>query len=416
MQHRAPNVLTSVDKKSHGLRRRILSQGLSDSSTRGFEGTIKKHVEQFCLQIEGHADTSSQWSETRDMSRWSSYLTFDIMADVVFGQQYNLLGNQKYRYVVDSIEGSNIRTGVLIQAPEAYTWRLDRRLFPKSLQHRNSFIKFISLLVFDRLATNPLERSDIISHLLTAKDSETNQGFTKNEVAAESTTLIVAGTDTSSTAISATLFYLTHHPDLYLRAAAEVRDAFETSQDVKLGPALNSCVFTRSCIEESMRLSPPAGSALWRQVLSGGQMVDGNVIPAGCDIGVGIYAIHHNDLYFPEPFAFKPERWLPDNEGGMEDVRVSRSAFNPFSIGPRSCIGKGLAMAELMLSIATILVRFDIRRSPGEEGCVGQGHMMAGDGRRRVDEYQLYDHVTAFKQGPMLQFRRREATVPSLAY
>ncbi|KIL87770.1 hypothetical protein FAVG1_08647 [Fusarium avenaceum] len=408
MQHRAPNVLTAVDKKAHGRRRRILSQGLSDLSTRQFGETFKKHIDKLCNQIDECLGTSTQWSESYDMSRWSSYLTFDIMADVVFCQQYDLLGNRKYRYVVDSIEDSNIRTGVLLQAPEAYSCRLDRRLFPKSIKHRDTFIKFISRLVLDRMTKSPLKRNDIISHLLTAKDDETNQGFTKNELTAESTTLIVAGTDTSSTAIAATLFYLTHHPSLYLRAAAEIRSAFASSEDVKLGPVLNSCVFTRSCIEESLRMSPPAGSALWREVLRGGQTVDGHVIPAGCDIGVGIYAIHHNELYFPEPFLFNPDRWFSNDKCDVEMVKLARSAYNPFSIGPRSCIGKGLAMAELMLIMAGLLSKFEIRRSPGSERYIGQGDLAAGDGRHRADEFQLYDHVTAYKEGPMLQFRRRE--------
>ncbi|KAF4415246.1 cytochrome P450 [Fusarium acutatum] len=415
MKHRAPNVLTAVDRKTHGRRRRLISQGLSDSSTRGFEDTIKQHVEKLCNQIRpGHSDASTQWSGSHDLSRWSSYLTFNIMADIVFGQQYNLLGDDENRYVIDSIEGSNIRTGVLIQAPEASIWRLDRHLFPKSIQCRNKFIKFISRLVLDRMTTSPLKRNDIISHLLTAKDKETNERFTKNEVMAESTTLVVAGTDTSSTAISATFFYLTHNPGFYQRAAAEVRSAFATSKDVKIGPALNACIFTRACIEESLRMSPPAGSALWRQVLDGGQIVDGHVIPSGCDIGVCIYAIHHNDAYFPDPFNFKPDRWLPNDEAAMEKARLARSAYNPFSIGPRSCIGKGFAMAELMLTVVTMLIKFDIRRSPGREGCIGQGCVEAGGGRHRLDEFQLYDHVTAYKKGPALQFRSRgPASLPA---
>jgi cytochrome P450 len=77
--------------------------------------------------------------------------------------------------------------------------------------------------------------------------------------------------------------------------------------------------------------------------------VDGHVIPAGCDIGVDIYAIHHDESYFPEPFLFNPARWLANDEGGVEKDRFGRSAWNTVSTGPRSCISGGLAMAELML-------------------------------------------------------------------
>ncbi|KAF9782557.1 hypothetical protein IL306_011505 [Fusarium sp. DS 682] len=408
MKHRAQNVLTATDKKAHGRRRRLLSHGLSDSSTRKFEGTIKEHVDRFCDQIRpDSSDASMKWSKSFDLSRWASYLTFDIMADVVFGQQYELLKHDEHRYVVDSIETSNIRTGVLLQSPEVSTWRLDRKLFPNSIQSRNKFIKFVSRLVRDRMTPSSLRRNDIINYLLTARDEKENEAFTQNEVAAESTTLVVAGTDTSSTAIAATLFYLSQHPSLFRRAAEEIRSAFAATHDVKLGPVLNGCIFTRACIEESMRMSPPAGSALWRQVLKGGQTVDGQFIPSGCDVGVCIYAIHHNDAYFLDPFDFKPDRWLPAAPGECDQaaLKLARLAYNPFSVGPRSCIGKGLAMAELMLSVATILLKFDIRRSPGSEGRLGQGHEDAEDGRKRVDEFQLYDHVTAYKQGPVLQFK-----------
>jgi hypothetical protein len=62
---------------------------------------------------------------------------------------------------------------------EAYTCRLDRRLFLKSIQHRNTFIKFISSLIVERMIKSPLKRNDIISHLLTVKDSKTNEGLPK---------------------------------------------------------------------------------------------------------------------------------------------------------------------------------------------------------------------------------------------
>ncbi len=126
----------------------------------------------------------------------ASYFTFDIMTDLVFGEQYKLMEEEKSRFVIEAIEDSNVRTGTLIQAPEFGIRRLDRRLFSSSILARNSFIKFVSKLLRQRMEVAPLKRNDIFTFLLNAKDPETGEGFTPAEIGAESTTLIVAGRKT----------------------------------------------------------------------------------------------------------------------------------------------------------------------------------------------------------------------------
>lgn len=159
----------------------------------------------------------------------------------------------------------------------------------------------------------------------------------------------------------------------------------------------------KACIDESLRLSPPASSSLWREVIQDGVVIDGHVIPRGYDVGTCIYAIHHNSEYFPEPFEFRPDRWLDS----PEKVQIARSAFNPFSVGPRSCLGKGLALTELTLTLAYLLCKYDFRLAPGSEK-TGCGSISDGPGRHREAEYQLYDHVTAAKNGPIVQLRLRQ--------
>lgn len=164
---------------------------------------------------------------------------------------------------------------------------------------------------------------------------------------------------------------------------------------------MSSCEFLRACVYESIRMAPPVGSCLFREVLAKGILVDGHYIPEGCDVGTGIFSIHHNADIYPEPHTFWPERWLCDGIG------QPTSAFNPFSVGPRSCVGKGLALSELMLTLAVALWTFDVRRAQGPAGDFGGGDITQADGRKNACEYQLYDHLTSAKRGPMLQFRRR---------
>lgn len=115
------------------------------------------------------------------------------MSKLVFGESFNLIGSPENRDIVQCIEDSNVRTGVLLQASELSTRRLDRKLFPHAIKGRNKFIRFVTDLLKQRMAAKPLKRKDVFSFLLDAKDAETNQGFTPAEIGAESTTLIVAG-------------------------------------------------------------------------------------------------------------------------------------------------------------------------------------------------------------------------------
>ena len=222
--------------------------------------------------------------------------------------------------------------------------------------------------------------------------------------------LSALGSDTTSTVLAASLFYLSRYVLAYQKVTQEVRSTFSTVADIRTRPLLNKCIYLRACIDESMRMAPPVSSSPFREVEDGGITVDGYYLPSGCDVGTGIYAIHHNSAYYPDPFVFEPERWLVregDRGRNKEEVDRAHSAFTPFSKGPRSCIGKGLAVIELMSILATLLFVFDFKVADGEEGKLGAGIDGATGGRDRVGEYQLYDHVTAAKEGPVLQFRRR---------
>lgn len=153
--------------------------------------------------------------------------------------------------------------------------------------------------------------------------------------------------------------------------------------NVRPGGQLSSCRYLRACIDEAMRLAPPVGSVLWREVQDAGLNVDGHFIPCGSSLGTAIYTLHHNPDLYPRPFDYVPERWLENIVPG------SQAAFNPFSIGPRSCVAKGVALQELQLAMATVLARFNFERVGPEE-----------------KELCLSEHITSSKDGPVLRFKR----------
>lgn len=252
-----------------------------------------------------------------------------------------------------------------------------------------------------------VDRKDFFFYLLNAKDPETGKGFSMDELWGESNLLIIAGSDTTSTAMAGTLFYLAQNAHALQKVCTEIRSAFQDVEEIVTGPKLSNCTYLRACIDETMRMTPPVAGALPRQVLPGGLDVDGHELPAGIDVGVPIYAIHHNPNYFPQPFDYLPERWLQDPTLNPlhSHLPAAQSAYNPFSIGPRGCIGKGLAYVELSVTIARVLYLFDVRLAPGTS--LGAGSKDLEQGRTRPSEYQIQDVFASKKDGPIVQFRAR---------
>jgi cytochrome P450 len=251
------------------------------------------------------------------------------------------------------------------------------------------------------------DRKDFFHYLLAARDPETGAGFSTPELWGESNTLIVAGSDTTSTALASAFFYLTHNVHDLVQVTKEVRDTFDDVEEIVASQKLSSCVYLRAVIDESMRLSPPVGGLLPREVLLGGMVIDGESIPAGTVVGTPHYALHHNPAYFPDPFTFLPSRWIAGSSPGVtqDSVALAKSAFAPFSIGPRACIAKGMAYTELQIALARVLFLYDIRLASGLH--VGEGGRDLEYGRHRVEEYQLTDQFSSMKDGPMVEFRRR---------
>ena len=156
-----------------------------------------------------------------------------------------------------------------------------------------------------------------------------------------------------------------------------------------------------------MRISPGVPGLLPREVQPGGLSISGVYFPPGTDIGVPHYAIHHNEAYFPDSFAYRPERWIVDYDNGItqDSVALAQSAFCPFSIGPRGCTGKALAMKEIMTVIARLVWLYEMRIMEGST--LGEGTADLGRGRKRKGELQLKDMFVAKADGPMVEFRAR---------
>ncbi|OJJ99829.1 hypothetical protein ASPACDRAFT_1856409 [Aspergillus aculeatus ATCC 16872] len=231
----------------------------------------------------------------KNMAEWSAFYTFDVMTELVFGRPFNALDTNTHHYILDGIM-SQIAAHVPADRRDLVEkLHLGRFLYPGAMAKALRFSQAGRSIMEDRKRHSNPGAADICTKLLSVKDPEAGKGSPFQELWAESNLLIVAGSDTASTAMAAAFFYLSRCPRALNQATHEVRRAFTSIDDICPGnPALASCVYFRACIDEAIRLKPSVAGALWREVLPGGAMVDGEFVPAGMEVGAGIYALHHN--------------------------------------------------------------------------------------------------------------------------
>ncbi|KAF5563111.1 cytochrome P450 monooxygenase E-class group I [Fusarium phyllophilum] len=417
MVHKTPSTFTLMDRHEHAWKKRILSQKLSDSAIRSFEPKITGMIDRFCEYVCPASTTKENTvSKPFNMSEMCDYLFFDLVTSIVFGENFDLIRSPWYRHIPPALARSNERISVIVQWPYVVWRRMDKVLFRNSVAGRKDFLRFAHNLVTERVQRG--SGDDVLSGLLDAADPTTGNKLTQDEIVAESILMLVAGeypsvkicaqltssgSDTSSTLLASLFFYLTRNPDKKDRLTREVRSKFSTREEICLGPALNSCRFLHACIMECLRLTPPVAAAPFREVLKGGMVVDGHYVPEGTNVGTGLFSIQHNQDYFYSPFEFIPERWLSE---GKHSGPHNPDAHVPFSIGPRVCLGRALAHAELSLAMAIICWKMDFNVVESMKD-IGAGNENAEYGRHRPGEFQLYDHITCARNGPMVEFRER---------
>ncbi|KAI3558597.1 cytochrome P450 [Colletotrichum abscissum] len=414
--HPAPNTHNARDKDVHARKRRVLAHGFSDSAMKEMERYIIGNVRSFTAEIgRGASAETKGWSTPKNMTDWCNYLAMDILGDLSFGKAFHMLEAPDNRFALDLIAAATKRHLLCGTMPIVDKLKLDKLLFPTIAAGRARYMAYSKAQLTERTKLGEdTDRRDFFYYLLKARDPETGLGFSTPELWGESNLLIIAGADTTSTAMAATLFYLSRNPAALQRATAEIRSKFSEVEEIRQGATINTCTYLRACIDEAMRLSPSVGGLLPREVLAGGMTIDGAHIPAGTVVGTPHYTIHHNEDYFPSAYDYVPERWIVGAAnplfGGREtteaDTARAQSAFCPFSIGARGCIGKGLAYAEMSTALARTLFLYDVRKAVGVLD-PAEGRADLDEGRRRVSEMQLYDTFTSMKDGPLLEFRAR---------
>jgi cytochrome P450 len=208
--------------------------------------------------------------------------------------------------------------------------------------------------MIDERRSNPQERADLLTRLLLARDTEggRSEGMSDKQLRDEANTLFVAGHETTANALAWAFYLLARNPDVRARVQAEA-DAFGPEGPTTFAP--ERLAVTTRVFKEALRLYPPL-------VLLGRRSrepleIGGRSYPERTLIFVNIYGVHTSSAVWPDPDRFDPDRFLPEREAARH-----KSAWMPFGVGPRVCIGNHFALMEGPIVLATLMrnARFEI--------------------------------------------------------
>ena len=316
-------------------------------------------------QIESYADIMTAATESM-LAKWQGRPSVELSTEMM-QLTLAIVTNSLFDYGVEA------RAGEVMHAMDTFRTVATTPAFlpswlplPGELRTRRA-LDLVDGIIYgmidERQALGPAElarRTDLLSALILATDEEAASGderrMTRQLLRDELLTMFLAGHETTSHALTWTFYLLSQHPEAEARLHAEV-DAVLAGRPPTL-ESLRSLQFTDMVLNEAMRLYPPA--PVVSRTAAEDTEVGGYKIPAGAELIIWLYFTHHDPRWFPEPEAFRPERFADGPPAAM------RGTFLPFGGGSRLCIGKEFALLEARLVLATVAQRFRLQLAPGQ--------------------------------------------------
>jgi cytochrome P450 len=296
---------------------------------------------------EPHATAGRPFDVLHEMSR----LTLDIVSRALFSTHVGDEAGAVGRAVTILIEDIGYRFQVPFYPPPAVPT-------PRNLRRRAALSALDQTVygIIEARRRGETAGDDLLGLLMSVRDEESGEGMSDQQLRDEVITLFIAGHETTAVALTWAWHLLATHPDAAQRLQTELERALgERAPSVA---DLRNVPHTRMVIEETLRLYPPA----WitnRQAVADDEIC-GYHIPAGALVLISPYVMHRHPAYWESPEAFEPERFAPERSAGRPHY-----AYFPFGGGPRQCIGKGFALMEAQLILATVAQHYRLSHIPG---------------------------------------------------
>ncbi|KAI0448865.1 cytochrome P450 monooxygenase-like protein [Xylaria acuta] len=342
-----PRITSARDPEVHARQRKAMAHAFSVKALRDQEALIHEYVDLFISQLEKLGEAGRKGVNISEVYNW---LTFDIIGELSFGESFNAVAEGRTPYWI-SIIFDGMYWSTLTSLRKRLPIMNLALLFMLPADSREKSRKHVELT--RQKAQRRIERgadagrgmADFFGHMI-----KTNT-IAEAELREQARSIIVAGSETTATTLTAITFQLLKSPEGLAKLQHEIRTTF-TSMDQITGGSTSGLEYLNGVIEEGLRMFPPVMTTLPRH--SPGAVIDGHYVPSGVVVGNSNYEMSRDPRYWHESDKFLPERWIGD---GYQD---NRKASQPFSAGPRGCLGINLAYLEMRIALARVIYAYDL--------------------------------------------------------
>eukprot|EP00928_Gymnodinium_smaydae_P081494 TRINITY_DN65000_c0_g1_i1.p1 TRINITY_DN65000_c0_g1~~TRINITY_DN65000_c0_g1_i1.p1 ORF type:complete len:886 (+),score=110.11 TRINITY_DN65000_c0_g1_i1:56-2659(+) len=195
---------------------------------------------------------------------------------------------------------------------------------------------------------------DMAERMLTVSDPVSGDVLPDDNIVSQTATFLIAGHDSTSTAITMLFYHLAQHPEVEEKVFQEVMSV--VGHGAVTWDALGKMTYCTQVVKENLRMYAPASQFVKTSPLDRDTHLGPYSIPAGTSFIVSTWGLHYNPNVYPNPTKFDPDRWSPENAS-----KRSPYAWLPFSYGKRACIGQQLSLIEQRIALAEVVRRFHFR-------------------------------------------------------
>jgi cytochrome P450 len=287
-----------------------------------------------------------------DVTEPFTLVTAEIISRIMFGYRLDERGTELFE-AFKEYQASHGRVH-LLEILGMPSW-LPRPGWGRGRSAVKKFDRVILEILAEGRKRQPTGAPTLLDMLLSFRDGD-GRPMDPELIRDEMASIFLAGHETTAITLAWAFSLLARHPEVEARLHEEI-DRVLGGRTPEFADVA-SLVYARAIIDETLRLYPPV-HVFSRQAI-GRDELSGHPVPAGSFITISSWLLHRHKLYWEEPEAFRPERFLPANA-----AKVQHFAYIPFGAGSRICMGKHLGLMEAVLLFAMCAQRFRLRLPEG---------------------------------------------------
>ncbi|PYI01307.1 cytochrome P450 [Aspergillus sclerotiicarbonarius CBS 121057] len=341
------------NKTAHDQRRRVWSLGFSDRALRMYEKRLRGYRQKLINLI-----TSVGEDQPINISNYLNWYSYDVMGDLAFSRTFDMLDASANHWAIQILNG--MLKPLEFSVP---VWAL--RLvgsIPGLNKDALRYQEFSHRRLRTRMGETP-EIPDISSSLLEGLQGRAPTTQEYYQLLGDVELIIAAGSDTTAAALTTVVYELARHPAQVQKLRAELATCPVEPNEEYMHEKIAGLQHLNGFINEVLRLHPPIGSIIPRKTPPEGIDIDGVYIPGNMIVSCPQWVIGRSDAFYWNAQDIIPERWYK-----YPEMVKHRSVYAPFSVGPYACIGKPLALMNMRTTIARIIMAFDMKLPPDDDG------------------------------------------------